>query len=118
MPELLDLLTDQYKTVDAARGVARRAALREKLIAFSEPILTCWLNVLDQARLQNKVNRLVDVACQDYPETAEDLCAAVREYFDQNQDMAPIRDAKRGFLALAELIRQQPGVRDGVVRFQ
>ena len=65
MPELLDLLTDQYKTVDAARGVARRAALREKLIAFSEPVLTCWLNVLDQARLQNKVNRLVDVACQE-----------------------------------------------------
>jgi hypothetical protein len=117
MAELLDLLTDLYKTVDATRGVARRALLPEKHIDFSGPALDCWGRVLDQARLRNKIESLVKLTCQDYPEREGDLQGSLREYLVQNPGLESIRDANQGFLSLAELIRQ-PGVRDRVVRFQ
>lgn len=117
MTGLLEFLAELYKTSDRARHVAERAGLCERQINFSSSAEEFWASLLDNARLQKKIDSVVAVACSDYCERADELKKAVLEYTSQNPDLELVRDTNRGFVSLAELIRQ-PGGRDRVIRFQ
>ena len=73
--------------------------------------------MLDQARLQNKIQDLILVVCEDYPEREKDFRDALLEYLAQNPDPKSIQDANWGFQSMVELLHE-PGLRVRVIEYR
>lgn len=71
MTQLNTLLAELYSDGDAAQFVLARAGLRPGHINFNPAPLTNWFSILQEARKQNKVEAIVKVAREDYPNRAE-----------------------------------------------
>src|SRR5689334_8078232 len=78
--DLVELLSDLYKTPDIARAVVVRTHLPENRIDFGGSALAFWSEILLRAREQNRVTDLVAVARKDYPEQAAILEQAQQRY--------------------------------------
>ena len=68
MDQLLDLFVGMYSTQAAAAGIVQRAELPARFINFNGTALDIWMSILDQARLRNELQSLIDKAHVDYPE--------------------------------------------------
>jgi V8-like Glu-specific endopeptidase len=62
------MLADMYWDKNLARAKAVQAGLNASLIAITDHPTVTWYNILDQARLRNKVGTVIDVALQDNPD--------------------------------------------------
>ena len=68
LTNLRDLLADLYFTVQDSRVVVEQAGLKPKYIAFDNRAITNWQNILRDAAARGKVQAIVAVARQDFPE--------------------------------------------------
>jgi len=67
LEKVLDLLTGLYPTAGLASSAATRAGLPSGFIDFNGPPIVFWMNILQQAKIRDKLQALVDVAHKDYP---------------------------------------------------
>jgi hypothetical protein len=64
---LREILSDLYPTVESSRRVAVEAGLRTSLVAFQSIAANNWFEILEQARLQGRLEALLDVVLEDHP---------------------------------------------------
>lgn len=67
LKRLREILSDLYPAVENARRVAVEAGLRTDLIAFQSIAADNWFNILDQARIQGRLEALLDLVLEDHP---------------------------------------------------
>jgi hypothetical protein len=67
LKRLREILSDLYPAVESARRVVVEAGLRPDLIAFQSIAADSWFNILDQARIQGRLEALLDVVLEDHP---------------------------------------------------
>jgi len=115
--DLLTLLAAMYAPRGLAKSIAIRAELPEGFLDLDGPPMQFWVEILQQARLRNKVHLLVDLAMTDYPTRAEELEAAKRTYLKTPREWRPAKQVSESLLTLAGVIRETP-VRDVVVEYR
>jgi hypothetical protein len=67
LKRLREILSELYPAVESARRIAVEAELRADLIAFEKIAANNWFNILEQARLQGRVEALLDLVLKEYP---------------------------------------------------
>lgn len=117
MPDLLECLTALYPTVEAVGRIAVKAGIPKRFVDLNGEANRFCSSLIEQARLRNRIERLIEAASGEYPERSEDLRAAQQEYLLHNQDLESIRDAKQGLVSLADLLRE-PELRVQVIEFR
>jgi hypothetical protein len=68
LTNLRDVLADMYWDKNFSRAKAVQAGLNASLIAITDNPTVTWYNILDHARLRNKVGTVIDVTLQDNPD--------------------------------------------------
>src|SRR4051812_9271841 len=101
LTDLLDLMVGLYPTVGDATGMTRRVGLPSQFIDFSGSALNYWGEILNQAKLRNKIQDLIVAAQKDFPNI--DFPALVGRT-DVPAPPAPRLDQRdwRGTLSVAE----------------
>jgi V8-like Glu-specific endopeptidase len=68
LTNLRDVLAGLYPTVTESRQVVVQAGLNPLRIAFDPKAVTNWFHILEEAQKHNKVQAIVQVARDEYPE--------------------------------------------------
>lgn len=68
LTNLRDLLASLYMTVEDSLVIVEEAQLNPAHIALDKKAITNWHNILREADKRNKVQAIIDVARQDYPD--------------------------------------------------
>jgi hypothetical protein len=85
-PKLTDLrnaLSDLYERVGDIKRITDDAGVPSKYIDFKDSAVNVWHNVLLEAQQQQKLQRIIDIARQEYPEDIS-LNKAADTYAEQN----------------------------------
>lgn len=67
LKRLREILADLYPTVESARRVVAEAGLRSDLIAFQSIAADSWFNILEQGRIQGRIEAMLDLVLEDHP---------------------------------------------------
>jgi hypothetical protein len=73
------VLADLYPTEEDARRVVDQAGLEPAYVDFGSPAINVWHSILSEALRQEKVDALIGVAREEYPDNQE-LAHAIAEY--------------------------------------
>jgi len=79
LADLRDALIELYPTEQSARVVVHDAGLKADKIAFNSSSKINWHNILAEARKQTCLDKLLEIACKDYPKN-EPLAVACNNY--------------------------------------
>ncbi len=77
-PNLVDLLAELYDTKEKSYTVVDQANLDRGLITFSDRAVDNWNSILSEAKNQDKLEALVEAACQRYKNKRPVLIALLK----------------------------------------
>jgi len=61
------ILATLYTTQNDSRRIVEAVGMNSAMIAFENQALLNWFNILQEAQKHNKVNDIINFACQEYP---------------------------------------------------
>jgi len=71
------LLAELYGNPSSSRRVVESVGLNPAFVEFKDDALANWNNILSEAKRRGRVNSIVEFACEEYPERANELKASV-----------------------------------------